>query len=153
MKNMRRSDRQMTSEETIDLLERGEYGVLSTIDNQSQPYGVPLSYAYADNAIYIHSANEGTKLDNIICNSNVCFTVVGKTKVLPSKFSTDYESAIVFGRARITAGADKVKGLMEIIKKYSPKFIKEGEEYIERAKEKTTVVKIEIVDFSGKHRI
>lgn len=153
MKKMRRADRQMTREEAVELLNRGEYGVLSTLDDQEQPYGVPLSYAYANDALYIHCANKGTKLDNIIYNSKVCFTVVGKTKVLPGKFSTEYESVIVFGRAGIVNGDDKVKGLRELIKKYSPEFIKEGEEYIERARENTTVVKIEIVDFSGKHRV
>ncbi|MDF2672939.1 MAG: hypothetical protein K0R09_1204 [Clostridiales bacterium] len=152
MKSMRRADRQMVREEATELLKRGEYGVLSTLDSLNQPYGVPLSYAYADNSIYIHCANEGTKLDNIKSNSNVCFTVVGNTNILPDKFTTEYESVIVFGKGIIVSGNDKAKGLREIIKKYSPEFIKEGEEYIERAMDKTTVVKIEIEDFSGKHR-
>ncbi len=151
MKNMRRSDRRMTEEGALDLLQRGEYGVLSTIDRENKPYGVPLSYAYTDNVIYFHCASEGTKLDNIINNDNVCFTVVGKTNVLPDKFSTEYESVIVFGKGNIASGDDKVRGLREIIKKYSPEFITEGEQYIERAVDKTTVVKIEIEGFSGKH--
>lgn len=152
MRKMRRADRQMTSEEAAELLQRGEYGVLSTIDGENEPYGVPLSYVYFDNAIFFHSANEGTKLDNILNSSNVCFTVVGKTNVLPDKFSTEYESVIVFGKGKIVTGDEKVRGLRELIKKYSPDFISEGDEYIERAKEKTTVVKIEITDFTGKHR-
>lgn len=153
MRNMRRSDRGMTKQEAMDLLQRGEYGVLSTVDDKNQSYGVPISYVYSDNALYIHSANEGTKLDNIKNNSSVCFTVVGKTKILPDKFSTEYESVIVFGIGKIVTGDEKVRGLMELIKKYSPEYITEGEQYIERAKDKTTVVKIEIIDFSGKHRV
>ena len=153
MRSMRKSDREMTKEQSIELLQRGEYGVLSTIDSENNPYGVPLSYAYADNSLYIHGANEGTKLDNIINNDSVCFTVVGKTNILPEKFSTKYESVIVFGRGIIVTGDDRVKGLREIIKKYSPEFIAQGEEYIERAKDKTTVIKIEITDLSGKHSI
>jgi nitroimidazol reductase NimA-like FMN-containing flavoprotein (pyridoxamine 5'-phosphate oxidase superfamily) len=153
MRSMRMSDREMTKEQSIDLLKRGEYGILSTIDSENNPYGVPLSYAYADNLLYFHGAKEGTKLDNIINNNSVCFTVVGKTNVLPEKFSTKYESVIVFGKGVIVTGDEKVKGLREIIRKYSPEFFSQGEEYIERAKDKTTVIKIEIIDFSGKHSI
>lgn len=153
MKKMRRSDRQMTHENALELLQRGEYGVLSTIDSNNQPYGVPLGYAYCDNSIYFHCANEGAKLDNIKANCNVCFTVVGRTKLLPGKFSTEYESVIVYGRAMIASGDEKVKGLKEIVKKYSPEFLEEGMKYIESAKGKITVIKLEIEDLSGKSRI
>lgn len=153
MKNMRRSDRKMTMEDAVELLKGGEYGILSTVDNENQPYGTPISYAYLDNCIYIHSANEGTKLDNIKHNSRVCFTVVGRTNILPAKFSTEYESVMAFGTCSIAVGEDKITGLGELIKKYSPDFISEGEAYIERAKDKTTVVKIEIMELTGKHRV
>lgn len=152
MRNMRRSDRKMTDEAAVELLKRGEYGVLSTIDTENRPYGVPLSYAYADDVVYFHCANEGAKLDNIKNNSSICFTIVGRTNLLPDKFSTEYESVIVFGRGSIAAGDEKIRGLSAIIKKYSPDFIPEGEQYIERAADQTTVVKIEIEGLSGKHR-
>jgi hypothetical protein len=42
---------------------------------------------------------------------------------------------------------------MEFIRKYSPEFIKDGQLYIDRAKEKTTLIKMEIYSFSGKHRV
>jgi nitroimidazol reductase NimA-like FMN-containing flavoprotein (pyridoxamine 5'-phosphate oxidase superfamily) len=152
MRKMRRSDRQMTNQEALGLLERGEYGILSTVGEDNQPYGVPLSYVLLDNCIYFHCANEGAKLNNIMNSNRVCFTVVGRTNVLSEKFSTEYESVIVFGKASMVEEDEKIKGLRGIIKKYSPDFIKEGEEYINRAKYNTTVVKIEIEEFSGKHR-
>jgi nitroimidazol reductase NimA-like FMN-containing flavoprotein (pyridoxamine 5'-phosphate oxidase superfamily) len=153
MKTMRRIERQMNDIEVFELLKNADYGILSTCGEDNQPYGIPLSYVVIDNNIYIHCAGIGTKLDNISVNDKVSFTIVGKTKVLQEQFSTEYESAIVFGRAIMLAEDEKYKPLMEFIRKYSPDFIKEGQEYINRAKEKTTLIKIEIYSFSGKHRL
>ena len=52
---------------------------------------------------------------------------------MPDQFSTKYESAIVFGKAFELTDDEKHKGLLEIVKKYSPGFIKEGLQYIENA--------------------
>lgn len=154
MKAMRRSERQMDSAETMNLLSGGEYGILSTVNEMGEPYGTPVNYIVYKNALYIHCANVGSKLDNILNNNSVCFTVVGNTKVLPDQFGTLYESVVVFGKAIILADEDgeKESALKEIIKKYSPDFINEGNVYIEKAKARTKVVKIVIGNLSGKHR-
>ena len=153
MKKMRRFDRLMTDEEAIELLKTGEYGILATVDSENQPFGTPLSYVYYDGNIYFHSAKEGTKLDNIKNNSKVCFTVVGKTEVLPKDFSTNYESIMAFGKATLVEDSEKGAILMEIVKKYSPGFISEGEAYKNSDMHKTKVVKIQIDIFTGKHRL
>jgi nitroimidazol reductase NimA-like FMN-containing flavoprotein (pyridoxamine 5'-phosphate oxidase superfamily) len=41
----------------------------------------------------------GSKYGNIVGNGKVCFTVVGRIDVMPEKFSTLFESVIVFGEA------------------------------------------------------
>lgn len=151
---MRRIERKMSDEKTNALLKDGEYGILSTVSKENMPYGVPLSYVMVDEAIYFHCATVGTKLDNILNNSNVCFTIVGKTRVLPDKFSTEYESVIVFGQASLIENEnEKIQILQEIIQKYSPGFLEEGLKYIKQAHEKTKIVKIKIDHFSGKNRV
>lgn len=149
-KKMRRNDRALTEEGTIDLLIKGEYGVLSTIGENGYSYGVPLSYAYSEGKIYFHAATEGLKLDNITLNNKICFTVVGDTKVIPEKFSNNYESTIVFGSATIVEGEEKFEGLRLIIEKYSPEFMESGMEYINRAQMATKVIKVEIDEITGK---
>ncbi len=89
-KEIRRKDRATDNEAALALLNDGEYGVLSTVDQDNQPYGTPVNYAVVDNSIFIHSATEGCKLENIRSNSNVSFCVVGKTELLPEQFSTRY---------------------------------------------------------------
>lgn len=151
-KEMRRKDRQMETEAALEVLANGEYGVLSMIGENGYAYGVPISYTYSDNKIYLHGAKEGAKLENIKFNNKVSFCVVGKTEVLPSQFSTNYESVIVFGDAIEVEGQEKVEHLMNIIKKYSTNFITEGEKYLQASAHETTVVRIDIKHLTGKAR-
>lgn len=151
-REMRRQDRKMTDKEAIELLIKGEYGVLSTIGKDLYAYGVPLSYAYVDGAIYFHCANEGQKLDNINDNNKVSFCVVADTRVIPEKFTTNFESVIVFGKAQISLDDEKRKGLLALVEKYSPDFIEKGTAYMNSDINKTTVFKIDIEHISGKAR-
>lgn len=152
-REMRRNDRQLNAEDTLSVLEHGEYGVLSTVNREDIPYGVPVNYVYFNQRIYFHCAkNTGLKLENIGNNANVCFTVVGKTELLPAKFSTKYESAILFGKARILAENEKNEPLLKLIEKYSPDFIEAGRKYVEKSASQTDIVEISIESITGKGR-
>lgn len=72
-RELRRKDRDMVEAEARELLERGEYGVLSACGPDGQPYGIPLSYCVIDNAIYFHCALEGHKLEILAANGKVSF--------------------------------------------------------------------------------
>ncbi len=152
MKEVRRSDREITRQESINILDSAEYGVLSTVGNDGQPYGVPLSYVYKGDSIYFHCAISGHKLENIEHNAKVSFCVVGKTKILPDKFGTEYESVVVFGRASEVHGAVRHDALMWLLEKYCSDFIEESKRYIEQKDKITKVFKIEIDRISGKAR-
>jgi nitroimidazol reductase NimA-like FMN-containing flavoprotein (pyridoxamine 5'-phosphate oxidase superfamily) len=149
---MRRDDRALSDEQAAEILRKGEYGILSTVSTDGQPYGVPVSFVYDDNALYFHCAVEGHKLENLTSNPRVSFCVVGATEILPDKFATRYESAIVFGKASELSGDEKHAGLTQILKKYSADFLEKGEKYIHSDIEKTRVFKIEIESLSGKAR-
>lgn len=151
-RTIRRIDRAISEEEAKEILKRGEYGVLSTASRDGRPYGVPLSYGYTGDMIYFHCALEGRKIDVIQENNRVSFCVVGKTEVVPEIFGTKYESVIVFGRVSEATGDEKHKGLLELLKKYSPGFIKEGLQYMETAGGKSKVFKIMIESMTGKAR-
>ncbi len=150
---MRNSKRETSRERAEDILRKGEYGILSTSGKDSAPYGVPLSYSYLNEAIYFHCALKvGHKYENILNNPMVSFCVVGKTEVLPSKFSTIYESAIAFGKAEEVEGEEKIEALKSLLVKYSPDHMDSGMKYIERAAEATGVIKIVIERLTGKAR-
>jgi nitroimidazol reductase NimA-like FMN-containing flavoprotein (pyridoxamine 5'-phosphate oxidase superfamily) len=150
MRKMRRKDKEIGTDEAIRFLAGCEYGVLSTVDNDGQPYGVPLNYAYKDNCIYFHCSLTGHKIDNIDNNPKVSFCAVGDTKVLPSEFSTEYVSAVVFGVASEVQGTERYNAIVLLLEKYSPDFMEDGRKYIEKLDKVTKVIKIEIQHISGK---
>jgi nitroimidazol reductase NimA-like FMN-containing flavoprotein (pyridoxamine 5'-phosphate oxidase superfamily) len=149
---MRRKDRLITNAETISILEKGEYGILSTVSSNNEPYGVPINYCLIDECIYFHCAIEGRKINNINSNPRVSFCVVGNTEVLPYQFGTIYESCIVQGLASESFEEEKQLALEGLIHKYSEDFVFEGLEYINKLKDKTRVFKISIESISGKAR-
>ncbi len=150
MKSMRRKEKAMKQDEAVQLLTDGEYGVLSTCGNDGEPYGIPLNYVYRKQCIYFHCALTGHKIENITGNPKVSFCVVGKTRVLPSRFSTEYESVIVTGTASVIEGQERYEALLGLLEKYSPTFFEEGKKYIERHELVTKVIGIQIEHISGK---
>ena len=149
---MRRKDRALGMEETIEILNKSEYGILSTVDENNVPYGVPINFAYTDGVIYFHCAKDvGHKLSNIKQNSNACFTVVNDVCLLPSTFSTKYSSAILFGTiSAVEDDEEKRKGLEELIKKLAPDYMESGLKYIANSMDDTTVLKMEVKEMTGK---
>ena len=151
-RKMRKQEREINNMEAVAILEQGEYGILSTVGKNGYPYGVPVNYVYINDSIYFHSAVEGNKLDNIMDHNKVSFCVVGQTCVLPEKFSTEYESVILFGAASEVFDDEKNTALLEIVNKYSVEHIEKGKEYIKNASAKTKVIKIHMDHISAKAR-
>lgn len=149
---MRRKDRQIDESEAYELLRRCEYGVLSLVD-KGTPYAIPISYAYQGNKIYMHGALDGTKIDSIKNNPYASFVCVGNTKILPSIFSTEYESVIVNGAISVVKDEKERRvGLQVLAQKYSPSFQTESETYIDKLFDKTAVIALEIESITGKRR-
>lgn len=149
---MRRKDRMITDEEALSILEKGEYGILSTVSPDHEPYGVPLNYSLINGHIYFHCAVEGRKIENMRHNPRVSFCVVGRTEVMPEKFGTRYESCMVTGLACEALGEEKQLALEGLIRKYSGAFFTEGLTYIEKSGNRTRVFKVAIESVSGKAR-
>ncbi len=150
---MRRTDRQLTELEIEPILQNAEYGILSTIGQNGYPYSVPLNFVYCDGRIYFHCALDvGSKITNMLMNPKVCFVVVGHTKPLPDKFSTEYESVIIFGQAENVSDSKKQMVLEELIHKYSKGFEESGAKYIQSAASKVSVFEIRIEHITGKVR-
>lgn len=151
-REMKRKDTALAQSEIVQILNDNTYGILSTIGDDGYPYGVPMSYMYMYGVLYVHGARKGHKFDNIAFSDKVSFAVVGNTKILPDKFSTNFESVIAFGKAVEVFDEEKLVALPEFINKYSSDFIEQGKEYIEQASKATRVVRIEIEHLTGKRK-
>jgi nitroimidazol reductase NimA-like FMN-containing flavoprotein (pyridoxamine 5'-phosphate oxidase superfamily) len=147
---MRRKEKQLSVEETIAVLNAGEYGIMSTVGKNGYPYSVPVNYVYHDGSIFFHCAAVGQKLENIQENPCVSFAVVTDVELIPDGFNTRFKSVIVFGKAKEIFDEEKKAVLLALVEKFSPEYMEAGKKYIEKAWAQTRVVKIEIEHMTGK---
>lgn len=146
---LRRQDRLMDYNRAVELLQSGEYGFLAL--GGSSGYGIPVNFILDGECIYIHCAPEGEKLRRIAMNRNASFCVVGYTEPVPSKFSTIYESVLVFGKiGLVTDDLLRMKALEAFVGKYSPDFKETGRKYAEKSFYRTAILCLEIERISGK---
>ncbi len=148
---MRREENRLSETEALEIVAQGEYGVLSLVDLEGNPYGLPISYALKGKTIYLHGAREGKKITLLNHKQEVCLTVVGPNELDSKNFTTKYASAIVYGKASfIEERSAKIEALRLIVKKYSPAYKGEAEVAIDEAVDKTALIKIEIDEITGK---
>lgn len=149
---VRRQDRLLSAERSLELLRDCAYGVLSLIEPDGRPYGIPVSYAWdGATAIYIHCAPEGEKLRCIEASAEASFCVVGHTRVIPEKFTTAYESVLLRCHACTQLSDDeRFHALMLIVEKYAPHLQEIGEKYARGSFHRTAIIRLDIKSISGK---
>jgi nitroimidazol reductase NimA-like FMN-containing flavoprotein (pyridoxamine 5'-phosphate oxidase superfamily) len=109
---MRRADRIMSDERTLETLARGYSGRLATVGEDGFPYCIPLLYLWFDGEVYLHTASiRGHMRANIEREPRVCFEVDEQEGVFDyGRFECDsglaYQSVCLFGRIRIVGDRD-----------------------------------------------
>ncbi len=118
---MRRSDREITAPEQIrEILERARILRLGLFD-EGYPYVVPLHYGYVyENGrltFYLHSAQEGHKLDLLARNPHVCVELDCDVELVSGgdnacRYGSRFASIIGQGTAAlVTDASEKRRGL------------------------------------------
>lgn len=150
---MRRFKQKLTEEEAKEILKKATNGVLSLVDENKKPYGVPMSFIYdGDNNIYYHCALTGRKINCIKSNPFVCFTVIDKDEIHPEEFTTYFRSVIAEGKISILTDKEQlIKCLTLLSTKYSPGIDCEPE--IEKGLNRVSILKLEIQSITGKEAI
>lgn len=150
-KKMRRSEKLMSTEDTEEVLRKAPFGTLACVDEGGYAYSIPLHFVYENRRIYFHSAREGRKLDCMRHHPSVSFSAVSWYRILPEKFDTEYDSAVIFGEARCLDGtSEKQEALQALLSKYSAPYQQEGMAYIKQAGEHTSVWAVDIRHMTGK---
>lgn len=152
MGQVRRKDREISSEMAYEILKKSEYAVLATINvNGKEPYCIPFSPVIIDDYIYLHGAPEGHKIDNIRKNPNVCVTCVGETELIPENYTTAYESVVVTGViSEVEEDDEKIFALKELCLKFAPSNMENFEKAIKASLHRTKICKIKINSITGK---
>ena len=150
---VRRQDRLMDEEKALKLLENGEYGVLSMVSDGGG-YGIPVNYVWdGKDSVYIHCAPEGRKLEALKDNNKVSLCIIGEVNLLPNKFTTEYESVVIRGLARIGLDEEeRMKALHLLIDKLSADFKDIGDKYANKSFHRVEIIRIDFTEFSGKQK-
>lgn len=150
-KEMRRNEREISKAEALEILEKGQWGTLAVNGDDGYPYAVPVNYCMDGENILFHSAQAGYKFDSMKKDAKVSFSVVLSESIVAKDFTSNFESVIVFGKARfIEDEAEKKEKLMALVKRHHSEYLKEGQEYVDRAADVTAVIEILPEHISGK---
>ena len=154
MREMRRSRQLLSREDCERILNEQTSGVLSVYGDDGYPYGVPLSYVYADGKLYFHSAKTGHKMDAVRKNNKVSFTIIAQDNIVPEEYTTYFRSVIVFGRVRILENdTEKRAAIEQLAEKYMPD-LKEGRlQEIDREFSRLCMLELTIDHMTGKEAI
>ena len=144
----------MDLEGMVALLESQSVGRLA-MDNNGQPYIVPLHYLYETGKIYFHSKKDGLKISCLIANPQVCFEVDEVISIssgtIACNFRTNYRSVLAFGTARILEDlAEKAAVTDRLVEKDA-----RGNSFktpSEKALENVAIVEISVTGMTGKAR-
>nr|WP_320117104.1 pyridoxamine 5'-phosphate oxidase family protein [uncultured Marinifilum sp.] len=148
---MRKKEREITDQnQLLEILTKSKVCRLA-IHDTPYPYIVALNYGYADNALFIHCAKEGKKIDLLKANNKVGFQIEFGSELIKHaescQWTTKYQSVV--GKAEVEIIDDfeqKTQGLDVIMKhsgktdnSYNPKYI-----------DRILILKVNIRKMSGK---
>lgn len=152
MKQMRKFDRQKSAEWALEVFDRAPYVTVSMTRPDGTPYGLPLSLVRRDSeTFYFHCAAEGEKLDCLGVNPVVCLSAVSKCtprfEEERNNFTEYYHSAVALGEASIVSDDDeKITALSLLCERLLPKYMDHFDEAIARSLDRTTVVRIRLLE-------
>ena len=157
MNGMTRRERQVTDiNEIIKILDNSKVLHLGLVDGD-EPYVVPMNYGYTyENeklTIWLHCARQGRKLDIMKVNPKVFFEMeYGITPFegeVACKYGITYSSIMGRGIATIIEDVETKKiALSSLMKTQTGKDF----EFDDRMAEVVGVVKIDVLEFTAKHR-
>ncbi len=148
---MRRKEREITDKDILDEILMNSTVCRIAINDNEFPYIVALNYGYSDNALFMHSAKAGKKIDLLNANNKVSFQIEFGSEIIKHEkscqWTSKYRSIVGVGEIEIlTEFSDKVHGL-NILMEHSGKL---NNDYNSKAVEKILILKLNIKQVTGK---
>lgn len=145
---MRRKDKEINDPGFYDLVFSKAEVICAAFRDEPYPYCLPFNFVRKGDAIYLHCAREGRKLDLIRANPNVGFCLYCDLKIVREKSTTYFNSIVGEGEAAIVEDpAEKGEALDALGEKYAAVCARPATEAMI---ERTAIIKIKIVALSGK---
>lgn len=151
-REMRRHEQELDRAACERVLTTAKRGVLATNGDNGYPYAVPMDHFFDANAnaIYLHSARSGHKVDAIERDGKVCFTTWQRGEVTEDGWSYRFESVIAFGHARVvTDEQERYACAKKLGLKHYPSEAEVDHE-IDRSLARMLLIRIDIIHLTGK---
>ena len=153
---MRRRDREITDKTKIaEILMRAQ--AMSLAFAGEEPYVIPMNYGFTVDGgefkLYIHGAKDGKKVDRMLENPRVAFSVYTDNLVYGegsegSSYTSRFDCVCGEGVVTMLSGEDKKRAFHAIMAHYAP-----GREFTfdARVLEHTMAAEITVEKITGKH--
>lgn len=146
-------ERMTTEAAARDILKSCNLGTLSLVTPEGLPYGVPINYYYDEskNALYLHCALKGKKIDCLLIHPEVSLSVYKNPVIIEERFTTHYDSAIVTGRAKLLAEPEEIRAALTALSMaLAPSGAYRLAEVIDKYWKAVAMIKISIDKIEGK---
>ncbi len=121
-----------------------------------QPFVIPTSYGRKGDQIYLHGASTSRMLVNLEKGLPLCLTVTHLDALVLARsafhHSMNYRSAVVFGKAVLVEGEEKMEGLRLISEQILKGRWEESRQPTNKEMKATTVLRLDIEQASAKIR-
>lgn len=119
--------RQITLQSSMEeIIAKCLYCTMAMVDQNNQPYVLPMNFGYADGVVYLHSAPEGKKVNILRVNNSVCLSFSAdlelrhQHKDVACSYGMKYRSVLVYGKVEfIDDPVEKRRVLNILMKQYT----------------------------------
>lgn len=169
---MRRKDRELTTQEGLEIIDACEYGTISCITDEGEIFSVPISVVREGGSVFLHGAPAGSKAKLLNDGRNVTLVCVSYARVpvltdeqldaikddgkaLGAKvFTTEYKSAIAETKAYIvTDDAARLRALRLLSEKYTPKYMRTFDVAAAHGLKAMNIYELKIASITAKAKI
>jgi nitroimidazol reductase NimA-like FMN-containing flavoprotein (pyridoxamine 5'-phosphate oxidase superfamily) len=112
--------------EILDVINKADCCYMSMVDENHEPYVVPLNFGYNNGVVYLHSAKEGKKIDILRNNPKVClaFSVDHflryQNEEVACSWSMKYRSVLIYGKVEfIEDTQERIDAMNFLMQKYA----------------------------------
>lgn len=152
-REMRKNRQILAFEKIVAVMDRCINGVLACLGDKDYPYAVPLNYVYFNGKIYFHSAKAGHKMDAMTKNTKVSFAVIDEDTIVSEEYTSYFRSVIVFGKARIVEGDERLSAFTALVEKYSGDQPEEAKHKEITGCGRAIIIAIDVEHITGKESI
>lgn len=106
------------------IIRKCPYCMVGITDPEGNPYVVPMNFAYRDGVIYLHSGPEGSKVEMLEHNNNVCITfslghkLVYQHEKVACSYSMRSESVMCRGKVEFIEDMGEKRNALDVIMRH-----------------------------------